>query len=31
MTKLILRKWQKEAISRSSRLTNGIFLEALGG
>nr|DAM48588.1 MAG TPA: hypothetical protein [Caudoviricetes sp.]DAO98310.1 MAG TPA: hypothetical protein [Caudoviricetes sp.] len=31
MTNLILRKWQKEAISRSSRLTNGIFLEALGG
>ena len=31
MTNLILRKWQKEAVSRSSRLTNGIFLEALGG
>nr|DAN62478.1 MAG TPA: hypothetical protein [Caudoviricetes sp.]DAT24348.1 MAG TPA: hypothetical protein [Caudoviricetes sp.] len=31
MTNLILRKWQKEALSRSSRLTNGIFLEALGG
>nr|DAW41750.1 MAG TPA: hypothetical protein [Caudoviricetes sp.] len=31
MTNIILRKWQKEALSRSSRLTNGIFLEALGG
>ena len=30
MTKIVLRKWQKEAVSRSSRLNHGIFLEALG-
>lgn len=31
MEKLQLRKWQAEAVKRSDMLTNGIFLEALGG
>ena len=31
MGKLQLRKWQTEAVKRSDMLTNGIFLEALGG
>ena len=31
MGKLQLRKWQAEAVKRSDMLTNGIFLEALGG
>lgn len=28
---ITLRKWQAEAIKRSEHLSNGIFLEALGG
>lgn len=31
MEELQLRKWQAEAVKRSDMLTNGIFLEALGG
>ncbi len=31
MEKLQLRKWQAEAVRRSDKITNGIFLEALGG
>lgn len=31
MAELQLRKWQAEAIRRSDKITNGIFLEALGG
>ncbi|MDX5003939.1 MULTISPECIES: DEAD/DEAH box helicase family protein [Streptococcus] len=31
MAELQLRKWQAEAVRRSDLLTNGIFLEALGG
>jgi len=28
---ITLRKWQAEAVKRSDHLSNGIFLEALGG
>ncbi|WOI91346.1 DEAD/DEAH box helicase family protein [Streptococcus intermedius] len=31
MAELQLRKWQAEAVRRSDKITNGIFLEALGG
>lgn len=31
MEELQLRKWQAEAVRRSDKITNGIFLEALGG
>lgn len=31
MAELHLRKWQVEAVRRSDKITNGIFLEALGG
>lgn len=31
MAELQLRKWQTEAVRRSDKITNGIFLEALGG
>lgn len=31
MAELQLRKWQAEAVRRSNKITNGIFLEALGG
>ncbi|WP_221735412.1 DEAD/DEAH box helicase family protein [Streptococcus anginosus] len=31
MAELQLRKWQIEAVRRSDKITNGIFLEALGG
>lgn len=31
MVELQLRKWQAEAVRRSDKITNGIFLEAAGG
>jgi hypothetical protein len=31
LAELQLRKWQAEAVRRSDKITNGIFLEALGG
>ncbi|MBX9101886.1 hypothetical protein HCG68_13445 [Paeniclostridium sordellii] len=31
LAELQLRKWQIEAVRRSDKITNGIFLEALGG